>query len=104
MSTLSFKQYLSIMTEDTQQDVNKLMSDISLIDTQVNQRTQPLLLRKAQLQKLLAIKQKMAQAEEKKNGGMQAPNGQQQGQPSNQTTTPGGTGSATPGGAPALTR
>lgn len=102
MSTLSFKQYLSIMNEDTQQDVNKLMSDISLIDTQINQRTQPLLQRKAQLQKMLAIKQKMAQGEAKKNGGteMQAQNGQQ----SNQTTTPGSTGSATPGGAPALTR
>lgn len=92
------------MTEDTTQDVNKLMSDISLIDTQINQRTQPLLARKTQLQKMLAIKQKMQQAEQKKNGDMQAQNGQPQAQPSNQTTTPGGTSSATPGGAPALTR
>lgn len=108
MSYLTFKEALAIMVaEDTQQDIDKLMADISMIDSQIAQRTAPLQQRKVALTKLLAQKQGQKQAEDKKNGanqqsGMQA---QQQGQPSmTQTTTPGGTGSATPGGAPAMTR
>lgn len=101
MASLSFKQFLSIMDEDIQQDVNKLMADISMIDTQISQRTQPLAARKAQLQKLLAIKQKQAMAQQSRDSKTsQNPSGEMQA--GNQTTTPGGTSSATPGGAPAL--
>lgn len=99
MATLSFKQFLSIIDEDVQQDVNKLMADISMLDTQIAQRTQPLVTRKLQLQKMLAIKQKQAQAQQKRDG-----NEEQTKEMSarTQTTTPGGSGTATPGGAPSL--
>lgn len=97
MSTLTFKQYLSVIEEDAAQDIAKLSADISTIDAQIGQRTKPLLDRKAQLQKLLAIKQKQSQAEEKR-----APTDTNQmvsdQQSSNQTTTPGSSRSATPGG------
>jgi hypothetical protein len=101
MASLSFKQFLSIVQEDAQQDVNKLMADISLIDTQINQRTAPLITRKAQLQKLLALKQKQAQAQQAQDAKTsQDPSGEMQS--GTRTTTPGGTGSSTPGGAPSL--
>jgi hypothetical protein len=105
MNLLTFKDFLSIVAEDAQQDIAKLMSDISMIDTQINQRTTPLLARKNALQKMLALKQRHAQAEAKQAGAngtspMQA--GQTGQPPAGQTTTPGGTGSATPGGAPSM--
>lgn len=109
MSYLTFKQALAIMVaEDTQQDIDKLMADISMLDSQIAQRTAPLQQRKVALTKLLAQKQSQKQSEDKQAGnnpaaGMQA---QQQGQQptTTQTTTPGGSRSATPGGAPAMTR
>jgi len=55
MSTLTFKRYLSIVTEDVTQDIAKLSADISTIDAQIGQRTKPLIDRKTQLQKLLAV-------------------------------------------------
>lgn len=105
MTPLTFKDYLStIVAEDAQQDIAKLMSDISMIDTQINQRTGPLVARKTALQKMLALKQRQAQAEAKQ--AEKDPNAMQAGQtgqpPAGQTTTPGSTGSATPGGAPSM--
>lgn len=93
--SLTFVNYLVTIAEDAQQDVAKLMSDISMIDTQINQRIVPLQQRKAALQKLLASKQKLAQIDQKKAGQQAAPE-QRQG---NQTATPGSSGTATPGGA-----
>ena len=105
MANLTFKQFLStIVVEDVQADIAKLTTDISMIDAQINQRTTPLLQRKMQLQKMLALKQKQAQVDVVKDPA--APNGQQPQAgatpPSNQTTTPGGSRSATPGNAPSI--
>lgn len=104
-STLSFKHYLGMVEEDVNQDIATIMSKISLLDTQINSRTQPLLAQKATLQKALAIKQKEAQAQSAQNPQQGQQNGQTPGQPmqaSNQTTTPGGTRTQTPGNAPSL--
>lgn len=102
MSMLSFKQYLSIMEEDVNADIAKISSDIALCDTQINQRIAPLQQRKMQLQKMLAVKQKQAQADANKPGAQQPNQQQQPMQASNQTRTPGASDSATPGGAPQL--
>lgn len=103
MAPLTFKQFLNTvpMTEDIQQEIAKLTADIATIDTQIAQRTTPLQQRKLALQKQLAMMQKRAQA----TSGQQE-QGMQAGQPpaSNRTTTPGGTGTATPGTSPSLPR
>ena len=104
MPNLTFKQFLStVVVEDVAADVAKLQTDIGMIDAQINQRTAPLLLRKQALQKQLALKMKMQQTDATKPGATQQP---QAGAPpaSNQTTTPGGTGSATPGNGPSMTQ
>lgn len=96
---LSFKDFLAIIAEDTQQDIAKIQSDISMIDAQIVQRTTPLNARKMALQKMLALKQK--QAKQQPSSTMQAQD--QQGQTAgNQTTTPGSSGAATPGGSPTI--
>lgn len=96
MKELTFKTFLRILDEDVNSDISKLQADISMLDTEITKRTQPLLLQKQRLQKLLAVKQRQQQAETKKQG---TPNNdqQQQQQQSNQTTTPGSTGASTPG-------
>lgn len=95
MKELTFKTFLRILDEDVNSDISKLQADISMLDTEITKRTQPLMLQKQRLQKLLAVKQRQQQAETKKQG---APNNdQQQQQQSNQTTTPGSTGASTPG-------
>jgi ribosome-binding ATPase YchF (GTP1/OBG family) len=101
---LSFKDFLAIIAEDTQQDIAKIQSDISMIDAQIVQRTTPLNARKMALQKMLALKQKQAQAEQAKQGPQSTMQAQdQQGQTAgNQTTTPGSSGAATPGGSPTI--
>lgn len=103
MASLTFKQFLNTVpvTEDIQQEIAKLTTDIALLDTQITQRTAPLQQRKAALQKQLAIKQKQAQTP-----GGQPEQGMQAGQQpaGNRTTTPGGTGTATPGTSPSLPR
>lgn len=99
---LSFKSYLSMVVEDVQQDIAKITSDIAMIDTQINQRTQPLLTRKAALQKMLALKQKQAQADATKDGAPQPGQTQNPMQASNQTKTPGAAQTQTPGNAPQL--
>ena len=98
MESLTFKEFLGIINEDTQQDIAKLMSDISMIDTQIAQRTTPLNARKVALQKMLALKQRQAQAEEKQNGGKMTTDQEGQAPQGNQTTTPGSSGAANPGG------
>lgn len=104
MSHLTFKDYLTIVNEDTSADVVKLQADIGAIDAQINQRTQPLVQRKTQLQKLLMIKQQQQQAEAAKAGqdpnAAQNPNSTQPPATANKTTTPGGTGTGTPGNQP----
>lgn len=100
MSTLTFKDFLSIVNEDAAADVMKLQAEIGAVDAQLNQRTQPLMQRKQQLQKLLMIKQKQQQAEQAKAGNTATDPNAQQAQAGNATTTPGGTGSGTPGGQP----
>lgn len=94
MKELTFKTFLRILDEDVNSDISKLQADISMLDTEITKRTQPLLLQKQRLQKLLAVKQRQQQAETKKQG---TPNNDQQQQQSNQTTTPGSTGASTPG-------
>lgn len=99
---LSFKQFLCKLDEDLQQDIDKLMADISMVDTQISQRTQPLLARKNQMMKMLAIKQRQKQVEDKRNAQSGSDASQTQGQPgaqSNQMVTPGSSGSSTPGSA-----
>lgn len=87
MSNLTFKTFLRIV-EDAQQDIQKLMADITAIDAQIAQRTGPLIARKMQLTKQLQAKQKQAAST--------ANTPEKQGMVSN-TTTPGGGGSGTPG-------
>lgn len=94
---MSFKQFLEVVNEDLDGDINKLMSDISMVDAQINQRTQPLIARKNQLTKMLAIKQKQKMVDDKRAGQQ---GDQQQGQPmqqGNRTVTPGSSGTGTPG-------
>lgn len=87
----TFSQYLAteIVTEDVNQEIARITAEIALVDNQINQRTQPLLQRKAQLQKLLATKQSQQQT----NDGAA-----QRNKP--QTITPGSTGAQTPGSPP----
>lgn len=90
MSKLTFKDFFYIM-EDGEQDIARIMAEISAIDVQLAQRTAPLIARKTQLSKQLIMKQKQA--------GQQAQ--QQPGQPmqaGTTTTTPGSAGASTPGG------
>lgn len=99
MSFITFKEYLHKLEEDTQQDIDALMADLSAVDSQIAQRTAPLMQRKNTLQKQLFMKQKQKEIEDKKNP---QPNNtiQQQGtqqQAGTATTTPGGTGQGTPG-------
>ena len=103
MGTLSFLEFLGIVNEDAASDVVQLQTKIGAIDAMINQRTQPLLQQKTQLQKMLAIKQKQQQDEVKRAGNTATPqqpvNGAQQpAMTANRTTTPGGSGSGTPGG------
>jgi uncharacterized protein YecT (DUF1311 family) len=98
MSPLSFKQYLGVLSEDTAQDIQKITNDISMLDAQLNQRTQPLIARKTQLQKMLAIKQQQKAVEDKRTNSQQPTSSTSPS--SNQTTTPGSSGAATPGSAP----
>lgn len=72
---LTFKQYLaerSELSEDAAQEVSKLSSDLAMIDAQIAQRTQPLIARKNQIQKQLAVKRKQADVEAKRNPSLQA--------------------------------
>lgn len=97
----TFAQYLlnvTVLKEDAAADVQRLEQEISAIDAQLAQRTAPLQRRKQQLTTLLAQKQEQLQAERKKAGETdgQNPNAMQQ-DAGNQTTTPGSSGSATPG-------
>lgn len=93
MKDLNFKTFLRILDEDLGGDITKLQADISMLDTEISKRTQPLMLQKQRLQKLLAVKQKQQQSELKKQG----PEKDQQQQQSSQATTPGSAGAATPG-------
>ena len=97
MSILTFKDYLRIV-EDTQADIAKLMSDISVIDTTISQRTAPLAANRTRLQKLLMMKQKQAETEAKRSGNKS--NDQQPMQATQQATggtSPGSGGGGTPG-------
>jgi hypothetical protein len=90
---LTFKDFLRILDEDLDSDIAKLMADISMIDSTIATRNNPLIQQRMRLQKMLAIKQKQKQAEEKKAPQEPTTQGPQAGQ----TTTPGSTGAATPG-------
>lgn len=61
MTNPSFLAYLRVLDETVEDEVSKLTTDIAMVDSQINKATAPLLARKNQLQKLLAVKQKMAQ-------------------------------------------
>lgn len=92
MKNLTFKHFLHVLDEGTDEDISKLQADISLIDTTINQRTLPLVQRKNQLQKLLMQKQKQRGAETKRpttpDPNAPADSNAQQQQQTN-TTTPG---------------
>lgn len=91
--TLKFSQFLGMVNEDVSQELERLQADIAAIDAQIAQRTQPLVNRKAQLQKMLAVKQKQADATAQRQ-----PQGQQGQQPqSNAASSPGSSGAGTPG-------
>ena len=95
MTRLTFKDFLRILDEDLDGDIAKLMADISMIDSTLATRNNPLMQQRMRLQKMLALKQKQKEAETK-NAPTTEP-GQQQ-QQGNQTSTPGSTGASTPGG------
>lgn len=95
IKNLSFGQFLDYIEEDLGGDITKLQADISMLDTEISKRTQPLMLQKQRLQKMLAIKQKQQQTELKRQGA--TPEAGENAQQGNQTTTPGSTGAATPG-------
>lgn len=80
MSVLTFKQYLECgdLKEDAAQEVSKLSSDLAMLDAQIAQRTQPLIARKNQLQKQLAVKRKQADVEAKRTPQQAQPNTPQQ--------------------------
>lgn len=88
MLDLTFKDYLRIVSEDTDADVAQLQGDIATLDTEMAKRSQPLLQNKGRLTKMLTIKLKQKELEDQKKGTAQS---------GNQTTTPGSTGQATPG-------
>lgn len=67
--TVSFKQFLE---EDVTADIAKLQADVGAIDTAITQRTANLVAQRARLQKMLALKQKAAQAEAQRAGKQQA--------------------------------
>lgn len=90
MTSLTFKDFLRILDEDLDGDIAKLQADLSMIDTTIANRTNPLLQQKLRIQKMLALKQKQKQAEVKKEPAQ--PEAQQQ--QGSEATTP---GSATPG-------
>ncbi len=101
----TFKKFLSIIQEDA--NVDKMVMDIqtaiSQLDTQINQRTQPLVAQKQNLQKRLVPLLKQKEQADQREGKAQQINQQQQQQTmqhpgSNTTTTPGSSGAATPGG------
>lgn len=97
MTHLTFKDFLRILDEDLSSDVMKLQADLSMIDTLIQTRTNPLLQQKIRLQKMLAIKQKQQQAEEKSSPTKPEAQQQQQQQTGSQTTTPGSTGASMAG-------
>ncbi len=103
---LTFKNFYTILAEDasTDQMIAQIQASLGQIDTQINQRTQPLLNQKQQLQRRLAPLMKKKQDDDAKMARqnpqqMNAARGQQQ--PGQQaltgTTTPGGIGAGTPG-------
>ncbi len=95
---LTLKRFLSIITEDANLDkmVMDIQTAIGQIDTQINQRTQPLLTQKQQLQRRLVPLLRKKQDEDKRNQ-VQTQQDNQMNAGSNQTTTPGSSGAATPG-------
>ncbi len=95
---MSFKEYMSTINEDAAQEVVKLQSDIAMIDTTIQQRTAPLLRRKEQLSKQLAIVSKQAQADAKTQPAQAAnPQLPQAGATASTATTPGSSGAQNPG-------
>lgn len=101
---LTFNDFLRILDEDRideelEDEVSKLMADISMLDATIATRTNPLMQQKQRLQKMLAVKQKQlihqnkAKEAQPGNDEMQA----QQGPRGNQAMTPGSTGASTPG-------
>lgn len=61
MTNPSFLAYLRVLDETVEDEVSKITADIAMVDSQINKATAPLVARKTQLQKLLAVKQKLAQ-------------------------------------------
>jgi len=99
---LTFKKFLSIIDEDVAIDkmVIDIQTAISQIDNQINQRTQPLLAQKQQLQRRLGPILKKKQQEDAKTAKEQPQQGTNQQNPMlarTATTTPGSPGAATPG-------
>jgi hypothetical protein len=87
------------MNEDLNGDIAKLRADISMIDSTIATRTNPLMQQKVRLQKMLAMKEKQAQDEAKKNPQQQQqqPGQQQMAAQGTQMSTPGSAGASTPG-------
>lgn len=89
MLDLTFKDYLRIVSEDTDSDVAQMQGDIAMLDTEIAKRSQPLVQQKGRLTKMLTIKLKQKEVEDQKKGKTEA---------GSQTTTPGSAGAQTPGG------
>ena len=103
---LTFKKFLSIINEDASTDkmVADIQAQLGQIDTQIAQRTQPLLAQKQQLQRRLGplLKKKQqddALAAKKQEQQPQAVDQQNQMQARPATNTPGSGQAATPGSA-----
>ena len=70
------KSFTQFLEEDAAADVAKLQADIANTDIAIQQRTSGLVAQRQRLQKMLAIKMKQKEAEDKKNGQQQQQNQQ----------------------------
>lgn len=93
--TMTFLQFLK-MNEDAASNVAQLQRQITDIDTQINQRTKPLVDQKMRKQAMLAVAQKQLDDQLQQDQTQQSENPNQQTQQTT-TTTPGSTGQSTPG-------
>lgn len=108
MSQLSFRDFLSIVTEDVTQEVQKLESQLADIDAAINQKTGPLLQQRQRVQKLLAAKKQQQQVEQDRLRQQQAKQQAQQTkqqqqspmQAGQQTPVPGQAVPGSPGSSP----
>jgi len=90
MKRLTFKEFFYCITENVEQEILKLQQQISNLEAQKFARTKPLDDAIGRLRTILAQKQRQKATSNQTKPSTQTPQG-------SQITTPGSTGSATPG-------